>query len=190
MNLQRQLNGSSRATEIAGNRLRKARSGSIQQFLAGAIPLLVAHSLLAVETQLDVSSIIDKNTAESILGETVTAPTPHNVEGKDGYYSKCNYYGATTGKSLVLRVYRAAGGFDAKKELDQVRATSGLSKSISGLGDKAELSSGAASGLSSNVTVLYVAKGQTLVTVGLRGLDEQEAVEKVKDIAQKILEHL
>lgn len=166
------------------------RSGSILHFVWGALALVLVGELVAAETRVEVASIIDKTAAESILGSAVKEPTPRNIEGKDGYYSKCNYYSATPGKLLILRVYQAAAGFDAKQELDQVRASSGLTKSLSGLGDKAELSSGAASGLSNNVTMLSVVKGNTLVTVGLRGLDEDVAVEKVKEVAQKILARL
>jgi phosphotransferase system HPr-like phosphotransfer protein len=152
--------------------------------------IIAVASNLPAQTHIDVSSVIDKTAAESMLGGPVKTPTPRNVEGTDGYYSKCNYYSVAPGKLLILRVYQAAPGFDAKKELDQVRASSGLTKSISGLGDKAELSSGAASGLSANVTMLSVLKGNTLITVGLRGLDEDEAVERVKGVAEKILARL
>ncbi len=147
-------------------------------------------SLIGGEMHIDVSSIIDRAAAEAILGGRVNDSTPRNVDGTDGYYSKCNYYSATPGKSLILRVYQAAPGFNAKQELDQVRASSGLTKSLSGLGDQAELSSGAASALSSNATMLSVVKGDTLITIGLRGLEEDLAVEKIKDVAQKILQHL
>ena len=71
-----------------------------------------------------------------------------------------------------------------------MRSSSGLTKSVSGLGDKAELTSGSVSGFSLNVTMLYVAKGDTLITVGVRGLEEENAIATVKNIAQKILEHL
>ena len=156
----------------------------------GAAILLVGGSLGAAESKPEVATIIDKATAESILGGMVKDPTPLNVEGKDGYYSKCNYYSVAPGRLLMLRIYQAGTGFNASKELDHVHATSGLTKSISGLGDKAEVASGVGSGLSEKVTMIYVVKGNTLITVGLRGFDEDTAVEKVKTIAQKILEHL
>ena len=38
--------------------------------------------------------------------------------------------------------------------------------------------------------MLYVAKGDALITVGLRGLDEEMAIAAAKSVAQKILEHL
>ncbi|MEY2545282.1 MAG: hypothetical protein QOG48_399 [Verrucomicrobiota bacterium] len=159
--------------------------------VAGAVLFVVAaYSLGAADEKIDVAKIIDKAAAEAILGSDVKDPTPINVEGKDGYYSKCNYYSADAGKLLILRVYQAAAGYDASKELDHVHATSGLTKIFSGIGDKAEIASGAGSGLGDNVSMLYVVKGTTLVTVGLRGFDEDAAAEKMKTVAQKILEHL
>lgn len=142
------------------------------------------------QSRIDVSTIIDKAAAESILDTAVKDPSPRNVEGRDGYYSKCNYYSATPGKLLILRVYQAAAGSDPKEALEQVRASTGLTKSLPGIGDKAELSSGTATGIAVNITMLYVVKGDSLITVGLRGLDEESAIAKARSIAQKILEHL
>jgi hypothetical protein len=162
---------------------------SILPLVCGVVAVAAA-SVSAAESRIEVASIIDKATAESVLGVAVKAPTPQNIEGKDGYYSKCNYYSNAAGKALIIRVYQAAAGFDAKNELNQVRASSGLTKSVSGIGDKAELSSGAASALSTNVTMLYVVKGNALVAVGVRGLDEEIASTRAKEIAQKIIDHL
>lgn len=160
--------------------------------MAGAIALLCGalHSLDAAEEKIEVAKIIDKAAAENILDEPVKEPSPINVTGKDGYYSKCNYYSASAVKLLILRVYQAAAGYDPGKELDHVHATSGLTKPVSDLGDKAEIASGAGSGFGDKVSMLYVVKGTSLVTVGLRGFDEDAAAEKMKMIAQKILEHL
>jgi len=75
--------------------------------LAGLIVSLLTISLLAAEKSIDVSAIVPKTEAEEILGEPVRNPTPLNVNGKDGYYSKCNYYGTKSGRSLLLRVRQA-----------------------------------------------------------------------------------
>src|SRR5205823_9275465 len=132
--------------------------------------------------------IIDKAAAESILEEPVKAPAPRNVDGTDGYYSKCNYYSANARKRLVLRVYQAAPGFDPQKELEALAETAGAMRAISGLGDKARISSGVASGLPSQVVMLYVVKGTALITVGISGFGEESvAADKVKDVAQKIV---
>ncbi|MEY2440527.1 MAG: hypothetical protein QOI34_1912 [Verrucomicrobiota bacterium] len=145
----------------------------------------------AAENHFDVSQVIDKAAAETILGEPVKSATPRNLEGKDGYYSKCNYYAVNSRKTLILRVYQAAAGFDAQKELEMVAENTGAMRAISGLGDKARISSGTQAGLPSNVVMLYVVKGNTLITIGMGGLeDELAAAEKTKSAAQKILAHL
>lgn len=158
--------------------------------IAGVIGVF-ANTVFAVDTRIDVSQIIDKATAESILGEAVKPPTPRNIEGKDGYYSKCNYYSASSGKRLIIRVYQAAAGFDPQKELDMVVENTGAMRAVSGLGEKARISTGTAAGLPSNVVMLYVIKGNALLTIGLGGADDEAATgEKAKSVAQKILAHL
>jgi hypothetical protein len=145
---------------------------------------------LPTEDRLDVSHIIDKAGAESIIGERVKVPTPRNMHGGDGYYSKCNYYSASSKKTLILRVYQASSGFDAEKELDAVKASTGTATPVAGLGDKAQAFSGPESGLPPNVVMLYVIKGNTLITVGLSGLEDDDALGKSKAIAQKIIAQL
>src|SRR5947199_7825523 len=105
------------------------------------LSLLAASATAAAvaEGHIDVSQIIDKAAAESILEEPVNAPAPRNVEGTDGYYSKCNYYSTSARKRLILRVYQAAPGFDAAKELEAVAETNGAMRAISGIGDKARI---------------------------------------------------
>ena len=128
-------------------------------------------SVIAAGSRIDVSLIIDKTEAEKILGEPVKAPAPRNVEGSDGYYSKCNYFSE-----------------DARKRLAE---NTGAMRALSGLGDKARISSGAQAGLPSQVMMLYVVKGNNLVTVGIGGVgDEDAAAEKIKAVAQKILTQL
>ena len=152
---------------------------------------IIANRTLAADDRIDVSRIVDKTTAESLLGEAVKTPAPRNFDGKDGYYSKCNYYSANSGKKLIIRLYQAAAGGDPQKDLELVSESTGAMRSISGLGDKARISSGAESGLPSRVVMLYVVKGNSLVTVGLGGMDDETlAAEKARGIAQKILEHL
>jgi hypothetical protein len=150
-----------------------------------------AVAAFAAENTFDVSKIIDKATAESILEGPVKAPEPRNVQGTDGYYSKCNYYSTDAKKRLVLRVYQAAAGYDAQKELEAVTENGGAMRAISGLGDKARVSSGVQSGLPSQVVILYVVKGNALVTVGIGGFDDENvATDKIKDVAQKIVAQL
>jgi hypothetical protein len=161
--------------------------------LAGVIVSLLTISLLAAEKPIDVSAIIPKAEAEEILGEPVRNPNPLNVNGKDGYYSKCNYYGTKAVRSLLLRVRQASeGSVDPVTEFDQVASSGGKMKVIEGLGDKAGMFNGAPeNGLPANVIMLYVVKGRSFITIGIGGMaDEVVALEKAKQVAQKILAQL
>lgn len=159
-----------------------------------AVAVVLANgtsSILAAENYIDVAAIINKAEAESVLGVKVKDPTPRNIQGGDGYYSKCNYYSITPGKTLLLRTYQAAAGHDAQKELEMVTKNTISVKPVSGLGDKALVTSGPASGLPARVMILYVVKGNALVTIGLSGLeDEVAALDKAKTVAQKLLAKL
>jgi hypothetical protein len=164
----------------------------MKMFAAVALLLAMAMSMLAADARPDVSRIIDRATAESILGEAVKPPTPLNLAGADGYYSKCNYYALKPGKALVIRLRRAApGSADPQQELELIRASTGATKPVSGLGDRAEYSHGADSNLPAHGLMLYVVKGNNLITVGLNGIDDDSlALEKARTVAQKILEQL
>ena len=157
-----------------------------------ALLLATAEIISAAGARPDVSTVIDKATAESILGETVKATTPRNLDGADGYYSKINYYALKPGKALIIRLHQAAPGSpDPQQELEMVRASTGATKPLSGLGDRAEYAHGADSNLPAHALMLYVAKGNTLITVGLNGLDDDSlALDKARNVAQKILEKL
>jgi len=161
-------------------------------FLALIVSLLTI-SLLAAEKPIDVSAIVPKAEAEKILGEPVRNPTPLNVNGKDGYYSKCNYYGTKSARSLLLRVRQASeGSVDPLIEFDQVASSGGKMKPIEGLGDKAGMFNGAPeNGLPANVIMLYVVKGRSFITIGISGMaDEVAALAKAKQVAEKILAQL
>jgi hypothetical protein len=116
-----------------------------------------------------------------------------NVNGKDGYYSKCNYYGTKSGRSLLLRVRQASeGSVDPLTEFDQIASSGGKMKVIEGVGDKAGMFNGAPeNGLPPDVIMLYVVKGRSLITIGIGGIaDEAAVLEKAKQAAQKILAQL
>ncbi len=166
----------------------------MRAFFVGAVLALTnATLIIAADQAFDVSRVIDKAAAESILGEKVKNSSPRSGAGKSGYYSKCNYYTENLRKSLVLRVQLPASGtIDPLKELELVAASSGPMKPVEGIGDKAEMFSGGGdSGAASRVVMLYVAKGNAFVTVGLGGFDDETvALDKAKEIAQKILERL
>jgi len=167
--------------------MKQSERGISGPFFAISAIVLALVTTVAADERLDVSQIIDKAAAEVAIGEPVKAPAPRNMEGDGGYYSKCNYYSAASSKTLILRCFQGSASFDAKKQLDSVKASTGSPHRVSGLGDKADIYTGTASGLPANVVMLYVVKGNSLVTVGLSGVDEEIAAEKVKRIAQKIV---
>src|SRR5947208_16263327 len=108
--------------------------------LAGVIVSLLTISLLAAEKPLDVSAIVPKAEAEKILGELVRNPAPLNANGKDGYYSKCNYYGTKSVRSLLLRVRQATeSNVDPLTEFDQIASSGGRREGNGGRGRKAGL---------------------------------------------------
>ena len=158
-------------------------------FLASGL----TNTLMAADSRPDVGQIITKTEATAILGEPVKDPNPRSGDGSDGYYSKCNYYSANRGKSLIIRVQLPGrNAIGPQKELELLTAANGTMEKISGLGDAAQMTtSGGESGFASRTLMLYVAKGNAFLTIGLGGfVDDAVALEKAKTVAQKILEHL
>lgn len=162
------------------------------KMLVTTVGILFAVSASAVAADpIDVSHIIDQATAESVLGVKVKEAAPRNVRGDDGYYSKCNYYSVPPGKTLVIRLYRAAEGYNPQTELDVIRKTTPGLKEFYGIGDQAVITNGTASGLPPRALMLYVVKGNALITIGLNGFDDGPAVlDKTKEVAEKILAQL
>ena len=167
------------------------------RFLAAVLLLAGGARLEAAAAparQVDVAAVITKADAEAALGEPVKEPQPRNGDGADGYYSRCNYYSERPGKSLVLRVHQSsAGKLDAKKQFEMLSGGNGKIESISGLGDRAGYirGNGSGSGADDKLMMVYVAKGNALITIGLAGLeDEMTALNKAKEIAKKILTQL
>ena len=167
---------------------------SIQR-LIGALFLatVLTNTVVAADSRPDVSQIINKTEASAILGEPVKDPSPRSGDGSDGYYSKCNYYSVNRGKSLIIRLQLPGpNAIGPQQELRLLVAANGAMEKISGVGDVAQMSaSGGESGFASRVLMLYVAKGNAFLTIGLGGfVDDAIALEKAKTVAQKLLEHL
>jgi len=141
----------------------------------------------AAEKQIDLAAIITKADAQTALGEAVKDPQVRSEEGADGHYSRCNYYSENPGRSLVLRVRLASDAqLEPKKQLEEMRNEK--FKAISGLGDKAAVVREGPEKGPSHVLMLYVAKKNAFVTVGISGIDdEKSATEKAKTLAKKIL---
>jgi len=148
---------------------------------------------LAADARPDVVQIITKGDAAEILGEPVKDPSPRSGEGADGYYSKCNYYSVRRGKSLVIRLQLPGpNAITPDKELQLMAAANGSMENVSGVGDAAQMSTaGGESGFASRVLMLYVAKGNVFLTIGVSGFaNDAIALEKAKAVAQKLLDHL
>src|SRR5437764_4398932 len=154
---------------------------------------LLSISLLAAEKPIDISAVVSKTEAEKILGEPVRNPTPLNVNGKDGYYSKCNYYSTKSVRSLLLRVRQASeGSVDPQSEFNQLTGNGVKFQAIDGLGERAAMLNGTPeNGLPQHVIMLYVVKGQSFVTIVVGGIaDEEAALTKAKQVAEKVLAQL
>src|SRR5438477_12323017 len=167
---------------------------SIQR-LIGALFLAIGltNAVAAAASRPEVSQIIGKTDASAILGEPVKDPSPRSGDGNDGYYSKCNYYSVNRGKSLIIRLQLPGpNAIGPQQELRLLAAANGAMEKVSGVGDVAQMStSGGESGFASRVLMLYVAKGNAFLTIGLGGFaDEAVALEKAKTAAHKLLEHL
>ena len=161
--------------------------------IAAAVVLAMICALLplcrAAETRIDLAMVITKADAQAALGEAVKDPQARTEEGADGHYSRCNYYSENPGRSLVLRIRLAAAGqLEPKRQLEEMSAGNDKFKPVTGLGDKAALfKEGPAKG-PGHALMLYVAKGNAFVTVGISGIaDEKSALAKAKTVARKIL---
>lgn len=161
-------------------------------FAAAFALAVIAFPLRAAENGIDLAAIITKADAQSVLGEPVKDAQARNEDGADGYYSRCNYYSENPGRSLTLRVRQARPDqLGPKKQLEEMSAGHDKFKEVAKLGDKAALmKEGPAKG-PGHVLMLYVAKGNAFITIGISGVDdEKSATEKAKTLAKKILSKL
>jgi hypothetical protein len=159
-----------------------------------ATPLVLAvialpFSSWAAENRIDLAALVTKADAQNILGEAVKDPQARNDDGADGWYSRCNYYSENPGRSLTLRLRQAAPGqLEPKKQLEEMSAGNQKFKAITGLGDKAALLKEGPDKGPGHVLMLYIAKGNAFITIGISGVDdEKSATEKAKTLAKKIL---
>ena len=156
--------------------------------VATAALSFVVTDLFGAVAQIDVAALITKADAESALGEAVHDTQPRNGEGSDGYYSRCTYQAHAGGKSLVLRVHQSPTKVDMKKRFEMLSASTGKLQPVRGLGDRAGYWVGDRSGNEAGRMLLYVAKGNALITVGASGVaDEAAMLNKSKELARKIL---
>ena len=159
---------------------------------AAALALAVCASgfvCRAAENRIDLATLVTKQDAQTALGEPVKDPQARSEDGADGYYSRCNYYSENPGRSLTLRLRQASSGqLEPKKQLEEMSAGNTKFKAVSGLGDKAALTNEGPAKGPGHVLMLYVAKGNAFITVGISGVDDEKAAtEKAKTLAKKIL---
>ena len=161
-------------------------------FAAAFALAVIAFPLRAAENGIDLAALVTKADAQSVLGEPVKDAQARNEDGADGYYSRCNYYSENPGRSLTLRIRQASPGqLEPKKQLEEMSAGKDKFKPVTGLGDKAALTNEGPAKGPGHVLMLYVAKGNAFITVGISGVDdEKSATEKAKTLAKKILSKL
>jgi hypothetical protein len=165
--------------------MRRTIAATVILAMAGAFPSILG----AAENRIDLAAVITKADAQTALGEAVKDPQARSDEGADGYYSRCNYYSENPGKSLVLRIRQtSAGQLEPKKQLEEMSAEKDKFKPVTGLGDKAALVKEGPDKGPGHALILYVAKANAFIMVGISGVDdEKSATEKAKTLARKIL---
>jgi hypothetical protein len=147
-----------------------------------------ARSAMAGD-KINVPKAITKSDAEKILGVPVKDAKGHNQNGTGGYYeSEWSYHAIEGGKGVYFDVLYA--GRDAPPHLTQTMfsvlpADNSKSTPIDGLGDKAIFCPN-----ETGMAMMHVLKGDILVTIGIRGLSADAALEQEKAVAAKILAHL
>ena len=160
--------------------------------IAAGVVLAVGALLFqsrAADNRIDLVAVITKADAQGALGEAVKDAQARNDDGADGHYSRCNYYSENPGRSLTLRIRQAGPDqLDPKKQLEEMSAGNNKLKAVTGLGDKAALLKEGPDKGPGHALLLYVAKGNAFITVGISGVDdEKSATEKAKTLARKIL---
>lgn len=139
--------------------------------------------------KIDVPKVITKSDAEKILGVPVKDAKGHNQNGSGGYYeSEWSYHAITGDKGLYLDVLYA--GQDAPPHLTQTMfsmlpADKSKSTPVEGLGDKAIFCPN-----ETGMVMMHVLKGDTLITIGIRGLPADALLDSEKSMATKILANL
>ena len=160
--------------------MRRALSNLIVWIICAEI-----NSVAVAAAKIDVSTIITKSEAETLLGEPVKDPQHSNKEGNNGLYdSECSYYTLKGDKAIVLDVLFAGPGI-AEKIFSAASSGETNPTKVDGFGDKAIFYEHAGA-----LYILNIVKGNTLVTVGMHGLSAADAFEREKSAARKILAHL
>ena len=157
------------------------------------LAIVYAETHLAFASdKLDLSTIITKSDAEAILGERVNDPKVSNKRDADGYDSSFQYYTEKMDKSLLFDVsHFAPEKMTAKQRFSVLGSAENKLEPIQGIGEKAAFIERGSGSDITHTTILYVLKGNAIVTVGMAGItDPNAALEQEKTIASKILARL
>ena len=157
--------------------------------VVAAIAAMAGGLVRGAEAPIDLATVVTKADAQTALGEPVKDPQARSEEGADGFYSRCNYYSENPGRSLVIRVRHASSGqLPPKKQLEEMSSGNAKFKTVAGLGDKATVIKEGLDRGPGHALMLYVAKENAFITVGISGIDDEKvALEKAKTVAKKIL---
>jgi hypothetical protein len=159
----------------------------INPFIVTALVVCAGYAIAG--DKIDVPKVITKSDAEKILGVPVKDAKGRNQNGTGGYYeSEWSYRAIEGDKGVYFDVLYA--GRDAPPHLTQTMfsmlpADGSKSTPIDGLGDKAVFCPN-----ETGRPMLHVLKGDILITIGIRGLSADAALEQEKAVAAKILAHL
>ncbi len=151
--------------------------------------LVVCAGCAIAGDKIDVPKVITKSDAEKILGVSVKDAKGRNQNGTGGYYeSEWSYRAIEGDKGVYFDVLYA--GRDAPPHLTQTMfsmlpADGSKSTPIDGLGDKAVFCPN-----ETGRPMLHVLKGDILITIGIRGLSADAALDSEKSTATKILANL
>jgi hypothetical protein len=151
--------------------------------------LVVCAGCAIAGDKIDVPKIITKSDAEKILGVPVKDAKGRNQNGTGGYYeSEWSYRAIEGDKGVYFDVLYA--GRDAPPHLTQTMfsmlpADGSKSTPLDGLGDKAVFCPN-----ETGRPMLHVLKGDILITIGIRGLSADAALDSGKSMATKILANL
>ncbi len=151
--------------------------------------LIVCAGYAIAGDKIDVPKVITKSDAEKILGVPVKDAKGRNQNGTGGYYeSEWSYRAIEGDKGVYFDVLYE--GRDAPPHLTQTMfsmlpADGSKSTRIDGLGDKAVFCPN-----ETGRPMLHVLKGDILITIGIRGLSADAALDSEKSMATKILANL
>ncbi len=154
-----------------------------------SIIICVAARWATAGDKIDVPKVITKSDAEKILGGPVKDARGRNQNGTDGYYdSEWSYHAINGEKALmfdVLYAGRKAPPHLTRTMFSVLPADGGKSTPITGLGDKAIFCPN-----ETGMAMLHVLRGDILITIGIRGLSADAALDSEKSMVTKILANL